>query len=74
MRLPTLEMQFHEHGKPVPHILDPEEHSPAEVEAWMLVELLHRGVDREKFSKTLPYSNPQSDERRRGRLFAAIVR
>jgi hypothetical protein len=56
MRLPTLEMQFLEHAKPVPHILDPDEHTPAEVEAWILVELLHRGMDRDKFSKTLPYT------------------
>jgi hypothetical protein len=40
------------------HIFDPEEHSPAEVEAWILVELLHRGFDREKFSKKLPYTVP----------------
>jgi hypothetical protein len=56
MRLPTLELQFRENGKPVPHVFDPEEHSPAELEAWLLVELLHRGVDREKFSKQLPYN------------------
>jgi hypothetical protein len=55
MRLPGLEMQFLENGKPMPHIFDPEEHSPAEVEAWLLVELLHRGVDCDKFSKALPY-------------------
>ena len=58
LRLPALEMQFQERGKRVPHILDPEEHSPAEVEAWILVELLHRGVDRDKFSKSLPYTIP----------------
>lgn len=56
VRLPGLEMQFQERGKPMPHLLDPEEHSPAEVEAWILVELLHRGLDREKFSKALPYT------------------
>ena len=56
MRLPSLEMQFQERGRPMPHILDPEEHSPAEVEAWLLVELLHRGLDRDKFSKALPYT------------------
>jgi hypothetical protein len=56
MRLPSLEMQFLEGGRPVPHIFDPEEHSPAEVEAWLLVELLHRGLDRARFSKNLPYS------------------
>jgi hypothetical protein len=55
LRLPSLEMQFQERGKPVPHILNPEEHSPAETEAWILVELLHRGVERDKFSKSLPY-------------------
>lgn len=55
LRLPDLEMQFQERGKPVPHILNPEEHSPAETEAWILVELLHRGIERDKFSKSLPY-------------------
>ncbi len=58
MRLPTLELQFLEDDKPVPHIFDPEEHSPAETEAWILVELLHRGLDRDRFSKALPYSVP----------------
>ena len=58
MRLANLEMQFSEHGRPVPHIFDPEEHSPAKVEAWLLVELLHRGIDRSKFSKKLPYTIP----------------
>ena len=56
LRLPSLEMQFQERGKSVPHVLDPEERSPAEVEAWILVELLHRGLDRDKFSKSLPYT------------------
>jgi hypothetical protein len=55
MRLPSLELQFLENGKQMPHTFDPEEHSPTEVEAWLLVELLHRGVDRDKFSKILPY-------------------
>ncbi|MFZ0528669.1 MAG: hypothetical protein WBF24_21855 [Xanthobacteraceae bacterium] len=55
MRLPTLELQFIENGQPVPHVFNPEEHSPAELEAWLLVELLHRGIDREVFSKELPY-------------------
>jgi hypothetical protein len=58
MRLPSLQMQFLENGRPVPHIFDPEEHSPANVEAWLLVELLHRGIDRSKFSKELPYHVP----------------
>jgi hypothetical protein len=56
MRLPMLELQFLESGKPMPHVFDPEEHSPAEVEAWLLVELLHRGIDRGMFSKELPYT------------------
>jgi hypothetical protein len=58
LRLANLEMQFLDHGRPVPHIFDPEEHSPAKVEAWLLVELLHRGADRTKFSKKLPYVVP----------------
>jgi hypothetical protein len=58
MRLPNLEMQFLDNGRPVPHVFDPEEHSPAEVEAWILVELLHRGIDRENFLKALPYTIP----------------
>jgi hypothetical protein len=58
MRLADLEMQFSEYGRPVPHIFNPEEHSPAKVEAWLLVELLHRGIDRSKFSKKLPYPMP----------------
>jgi len=56
MRLPDLHLQFLAGGKPVPHVFDPEGRSPAEVEAWILVELLHRGIDREKFSKKLPYA------------------
>lgn len=58
LHMPTLEMQFHEHKKAVPHIFDPEERSPAEAEAWLLVELLHRGIDPAKFSKKLPYNSP----------------
>jgi hypothetical protein len=56
LRLPSLQMQFLKDDKPAPHIFEPQEHSPAEVEAWILVELLHRGIDREKFSKRLPYA------------------
>ena len=58
IRLPTLEMQFLDRGRPVPHIFDPEEHSPAEAEAWLLVELLHRNIDRDGFSTRLPYTIP----------------
>lgn len=53
--LPDLVLHFTESGVPVPHAFETEEHSPAHVEAWILVELLHRGVDRERFSKALPY-------------------
>jgi hypothetical protein len=58
MRLADLRLQFLHNGKPVPHVFDPQERSPAEAEAWILVELLHRGIDREKFSKSLPYAVP----------------
>lgn len=56
LRLPGLGMQFQERGKPVRHLFDPEEHSPAEAEAWILVELLHRDIERDRFSKSLPYA------------------
>ena len=55
LRLPSLQMHFLEGGRPAPHIFDPDDRSPAEVEAWILVELLHRGISAEKFSKRLPY-------------------
>lgn len=55
LRLPALELQFREADRPVPHVLDVEGRSPAEVEAWVLVELLHRGIDRDRFSTSLPY-------------------
>ena len=55
LRVPMLHMQFLEHGRPAPHVLDMDDRSPAHVEAWILVELLHRGVDRERFSKALPF-------------------
>ena len=58
IRLPTLEMQFLDHGKPVPHVFDPEARSPAEAEAWLLVEILHRCIDRDRFSTSLPYTIP----------------
>jgi hypothetical protein len=45
-----------ERGKSMPHLFNPEERSPAETEAWILIELLHRGIERERFSKSLPYA------------------
>ncbi len=56
LRVGPLEMQFREGDKPVPHTLDFEERTPAHVEAWVLVELLHRGIDRNRYSKSLPYA------------------
>ena len=56
--LRTLEMCFFEQGRRVPHVFDPEARSPAEAEAWLLVEFLHHGIDRTRFSKALPYDIP----------------
>jgi hypothetical protein len=58
MRLPELHLQFLHQNRRVPHVFDPQGRSPAEAEAWILVELLHRGIDREKFSTQLPYTVP----------------
>jgi hypothetical protein len=58
LRLPNLAMQFLDDGRPVPHVLEIDDRTPAEVEAWVLVELLHRGLDRDRFSKSLPYEIP----------------
>lgn len=55
LRPADLSMQFLDHGKPVPHVLDMDDRSPAHVEAWLLVEMLHRGIDREQFTKLLPF-------------------
>ena len=53
-----LTLQFREDGKAAPHIIELDDRTPAEVEAWMLVELLHRRLDRDRFSKALPYEIP----------------
>lgn len=50
-----LMMQFTASGVPEDHKIELDERSPAEVEAWILSELLHRGIDRSKFAKKLPY-------------------
>jgi hypothetical protein len=55
LQIDDLIMQFTERGQPSDHEIDVEERSPAHVEAWILIELLHRGVDRDRFSKDLPY-------------------
>lgn len=54
----TLQMWFLANGRRVPHTFDPEGRSPAEAEAWVLVELLHRGIEPTHFTKTLPYDLP----------------
>lgn len=59
LRIPELELQFKEDDRAVPHVLRIDDRTPAEVEAWVLVELLHRGVDRDRFSKLLPYKMPE---------------
>ena len=58
LRLPELVLQFKEEGKRVSHQFEMDDRSPAKVEAWLLVELLHRGVDRDRLSKDLPYKIP----------------
>jgi hypothetical protein len=60
LKLPELTLQFLENGEPVKHALQMEGRSPAQVEAWVLVELLHRGLDRGRFSKDLPYDIPRA--------------
>ncbi len=55
LRLPEMVLQFLEDDEAANHPLHTEEHSPAHVEAWLLIELLHRGIERKKFSKALPY-------------------
>jgi hypothetical protein len=59
LRLPELTLQFSEGGVLVPHRLEVEEKSSTEIEAWLRVEMLHRGFDREKFSTELPYHWPK---------------
>ncbi len=58
LRLPELVLQFKEEGERVSHEFEMHERTPAKVEAWLLVELLHRGVDRERLSTDLPYKIP----------------
>jgi hypothetical protein len=58
LRVANLTLQFREDGKAVPHVIEIDDRTPAEVEAWVLVELLHRRLDRDRFSKALPYAMP----------------
>jgi hypothetical protein len=58
LQLAGLTLQFRERDRPSPHVLDVDDRTPAAVEAWVLVELLHRRLDRDRFSKDLPYEFP----------------
>jgi hypothetical protein len=58
LRIPELALQFKEDGRAVPHVIKLDDRTPAAVEAWVLVELLHRGIDYDRFSKSLPYELP----------------
>ncbi len=55
MRLPQMVLQFVEQGERTKHEVELDDKSPARIEAWTLIELLHRGIDRDSYSKTLPY-------------------
>lgn len=55
MRLPDMVLQFVEQGAPTDHPVELDDNSPAQIEAWTLIELLHRGIDRDAYSKSLPY-------------------
>ena len=57
-RLSESTMQFKENGNRSTHQILLDDRSPAEVEAWFLIELLHRHIDRDRFSKALPYELP----------------
>ena len=56
LELHNLEMYFLEDGEASKHSFWFDDRTPAHVQAWMLVELLHRGKDRDKFSIDLPYA------------------
>lgn len=56
LTLADLSLQLLEDGTPSPHRMDVEDRTPAYIEAWILVELLHRGIERGGFSKALPWS------------------
>ena len=58
LNIEDLELYFCEHEMKVPHSFFLDDHTPAFVEAWYLVELLHREVDQSKFSTKLPFESP----------------
>ncbi len=57
INLSELELYFCEKKQKVPHSFWLDEKTPAFVEAWYLVELLHRGIDPETFSTSLPFDS-----------------
>ena len=57
LNLAELELYFCEKKEKVPHSFWLDEKTPAFVEAWYLVELLHRGLDPESFSTSLPFQS-----------------
>lgn len=57
LNLKTLELYFCENETKVPHSFWLDDRTPAYVEAWYLVELVHRDRDRTKFSTKLPFES-----------------
>jgi len=49
-------LQFRENGTATPHAVTLDDTTSARVEAWCLIELLHRELDRDRLSKDLPYN------------------
>lgn len=58
LHLPDLELYFCENEEKVPHSFWLDDRTPAFVEAWYLVEFLHRGIEQAKFSTALPFDCP----------------
>ncbi|MGB1863004.1 MAG: hypothetical protein ACPHOL_01710 [Candidatus Puniceispirillum sp.] len=57
LSIPELEIYFCENGEKVRHSFWFDDRTPAYVEAWYLVELLHRDRDRSKFTIELPFES-----------------
>ena len=57
LSIPELEIFFCENGEKVRHSFWFDDRTPAYVEAWYLVELLHRDRDRSKFTIELPFES-----------------
>ncbi|MDB2390717.1 hypothetical protein N9X12_05815 [Alphaproteobacteria bacterium] len=59
LSIPELEIFFCENGEKVRHSFWFDDRTPAYVEAWYLVELLHRDRDRSKFTIELPFESKE---------------